>query len=108
MAKIKTVEEIKAEAKRVMQEAKRKQKELLKEAADLKQKTICELGSKCVEFLDGDIDIETLKAFARNNDLIKIKEQKKNQEEENDVVNTDNTSTDTNKSSFDKNYLNEE
>jgi len=74
MAKIKTVEEIKEEAKKVMQEAKKKQKELLKEAAQLRQKNICELGDKCLEFLEEKIDINTLKTFAFNSALLNVEE----------------------------------
>ena len=74
MAKIKTVEDIKAEARKVMLDAKRKQKELLKEASDIKQKNICELGSKCVEFLENKIDIETLKTFAKNKNLLEVED----------------------------------
>jgi len=85
MAKVKTVEDIKAEAKKVMLDAKRKQKELLKEAADIEQKNVCELGNKCVEFLENKIDISTLKTFATNKKLVNIQD-KVNEEKSDDVV----------------------
>jgi len=85
MAKIKTVEDIKAEARKVMLDAKRKQKELLKEALEIEQKNICELGNKCVEFLENKIDISALKTFATNRKLVEIRE-KDDEEKSDDVV----------------------
>ena len=82
MAKVKTVEEVRAEARRVLKEAKQRQKELLREAAEIEQKNICDLGKKCIEFLENKIDIDTLKTFAVNTSLIKEEVKKEDEAEE--------------------------
>jgi len=90
MAKIKTVEDIKAEARRVLKEAKQKQKELLKEAAEIERRNVCDLGSKCIKFLENKIDIDTLKTFAINTNLIKISKEEDVKKEDN-VIEEDET-----------------
>ena len=70
MAKVKTAKEIKEEASRVMSDAKKQHRELMKKAAELEEKKYVELGKKCVEFLKGNATQSDLKTMAVNSDLL--------------------------------------
>ncbi len=70
MAKAKTAKEIKEEASRVMSDAKKAHRELMKKALDMEEKKYSELGKKCVEFLKGKVTQSDLKTIAVNSDLL--------------------------------------
>lgn len=71
MAKIKTPQQLRNEAKLIASEARKKQAEILKLANDLENKQYVELGKHCIEFLEGKIDFEKLKHIALKKDLLK-------------------------------------
>lgn len=70
MAKKKTPEQLKEEANKIMQEARRKQAALIREAKELENRKYEDLGKKCIEFLEKKIDKEELLLYAKKQELV--------------------------------------
>lgn len=64
------------EIKRIQEEANKKAKELKMKAKKIKQENLAELGELTIKFLKNEIDLDELKTFATNQNLITIKEEK--------------------------------
>jgi hypothetical protein len=64
MARTRSVNELKAEADKVLQEARKKQAILLKEAKEIESKNFASLGEKVIEYFCSKCSIDDVKKLA--------------------------------------------
>lgn len=78
MAKIKTAQELKEEANKFMENAKKQHALMLRRATEVESKKYIELGKQCVGFLNGEITEVDLRSFALLAGIVKNSKKSEN------------------------------